>query len=372
VSVALGDGAAAGNYSILVDSLGAYSTALSNAGATAVSDPTSQGISSSTPLTLNVNGTTTTITPASGSLDDLASAINAQAAGQVQATIVNVGSTASPDYRLSLTASNLGTLSLDLTDSTGASVIGNSNTGTLATYQVAGQSNILSSDNRTVTIAPGLTAQLLSQNTSGNATTITVSNDSTAIGAAFSTFANAYNQAATDLARYHGKSGGALEGDSIVSTLTNVLQQLSSYSNGTADTALANFGITVGTTGQLSVDTAALATAANANFSNLTKALGGIGTGGFLDTANNILNSVEDPTQGSLKVEETNVASEITAQNTTITNEQARITQIQANITAEMVTADAAIASLESQVSYVNGLFYSITGNNNNPNAAAS
>ena len=81
---------------------------------------------------------------------------------------------------------------------------------------------------------------------------------------------------------------------------------------------------------------------------------------------------MEDPTQGSLKVEETNVASEITAQNTTITNEQARITQIQANITAEMVTADAAIASLESQVSYVNGLFYSITGNNNNPNAAAS
>jgi hypothetical protein len=80
---------------------------------------------------------------------------------------------------------------------------------------------------------------------------------------------------------------------------------------------------------------------------------------------------VEDPTAGSLKIEENTAASEIAAQNTVITNEQAQIAQIQTNITAQMVTADAAIASLESQVSYVNGLFYSITGNNNNPNATS-
>jgi hypothetical protein len=286
--------------------------------------------------------------------------------------VVNVGSTASPDYRLSLTASNLGALTLDLTDSAGTSVIDESNTGSLATYQVAGQSDILSSDSRTVTVAPGLTAQLLSQNTTGNPTTITVSNDATAIGAAFSSFATAYNQASTDLAQYHGKGGGALEGDSIVDTLTNVLQQLSDYSNGNASTALANFGITVDDTGKLSVDTSALATAATANWTTFTSTLGAVGSGGFLDNANNLLNSVEDPTQGSLKVEETTVSGEVTAQNTVITNEQAKITQIQANITAEMVQADAAISALESQVSYVNGLFYSITGNNNNPNAAAS
>lgn len=371
VSANLGSGAAAGTYSILAGDIGSYSTALSNPGATAVTDPTSQGISSSTTLTLNVNGTPTTITPASSSLEDLASAINSQAAGQVQATVVNVGSTGSPDYRLSLTAANLGALSLDLTDSSGTSVIAESNPGSPASYEVGGLSTPLTSDSRTITLAPGLTVNLLSQNTSGQFTTITVGNDPSALASAFSTFAQNYNQAVTDLAQYHGQNGGALEGDSIVSTLTNVLQQLSNYSSGSPDTALANFGITVGDTGQLSVDTSAFTTAADANFSGLAAALGGTSTGGFLYAATNGMTSIEDPAVGSLKTEEAAVTSEITAQNTTIVNEQARITQLQTNITAQMVKADAAISALESQLSYVNGLFYSITGNNNNPSSSA-
>jgi len=223
-----------------------------------------------------------------------------------------------------------------------------------------------------VTLAPGLTVNLLSENTSGNPTTVTVSNDPSALASAFSDFAQNYNQAVSDLAQYHGKDGGALEGDSIIGTLTNTLQQLSTYSNGTAASSLANFGITVDDTGVLSIDSATFSSAATTNFANLVSTLGGTSTNGFLFTASNLLNGVEDTTTGSLKLEENTAASEITAQNTTIANEQAKIAQIQTNITAQMVTADAAIASLESQVSYVNGLFYSITGNNNNPNAAAS
>jgi flagellar hook-associated protein 2 len=371
VQANVGSGAAVGTYSIEVDSLGAYSTALSNPGPTAVSDPTSQGISTATPLTLFINGTPTTITPDSSSLDDLATAVNSQAGGQVQATVVNLGSNGSPDYRLSLTATSLGPQTIDLQDSTATSVIAQSNAGSLATYLVGGVTSDLTSDSRTVTIAQGLTVNLLSQSTPGKATTITVSNDPAALASGFSSFAQNYNQAVADLAQYHGVSGGALEGDSIIGTLSNVLQQLSVYSNGTPDTALANFGITVNATGQLSVDTSAFTAAANSDFSGLVATLGGTSTGGFLQAATNAFNSVEDPINGSLKIEENTVAGEITAQNTEITNEQARITLLQNNITAEMVKADAAISALESQLSYVNGLFFSITGNNNNPNASA-
>lgn len=370
VSASVDSGASAGTYSIEVDDLGAYSTALSNAGATTVTDPTTLGISPSATLTLNVNGTLTTITPASSSLDDLAHAINSQASGQVQATIVNVGSTGSPDYRLSLTAAKLGALSIDLTDSSGASVIAESNPGSLASYLVGGLNADLTSDSRTVTLAPGLIVNLLGQSTPGQATTITVADDPAALASAFSSLAQAYNQAVTGLGQYHGQNGGALEGDSIIDTLTNVLQQLAGYSNGSPDTSLANFGITVGETGQLSVDTAAFTAAANANFSVLASTLGGTATGGFLQAATNALNSIEDPTVGTLKTEQSSVSSELAAQNTTIASEQARITQLQTNITAQMVQADAAISALESQLSYVNGLFYSITGNNNNPNAS--
>jgi len=128
----------------------------------------------------------------------------------------------------------------------------------------------------------------------------------------------------------------------------------------------------VNDTGQLSVDGTTFASAADANFSTLVATLGGTSTGGFLQAATNALNSVEDPTQGALKIEENTVTNEITAQNTTITNEQAKITQLQTNITAQMVQADAAISALESQLSYVNGLFFSITGNNNNPTASTT
>ncbi len=371
VSANIASGATPGSYSIHVDGLGAYSTALSNPGSTPVTDPTSQGISSDTSLTLNVGGTLTSITPASTSLDDLATAINTQSDGQVQATIVNVGSNSSPDYRLSLTSASLGPSSIDLTDSSGISLIAESNFGSLATYEVAGQTDTLTSTSRSITLAPGLTVNLLGESSSATPATITVSNDPTSLESAFSSFAQEYNQAVSDLAQYHGKNGGSLEGDSIIGTLTNTLQQLSTYSNGSPASSLANFGITVDDTGILSVNTSTFTAAANANFSGLVSALGGTSTNGFLFAATNLLNGVEDPLAGSLKIEENTAASEIAAQNTVITNEQAKISQIQTNITAQMVTADAAIASLESKVSYVNGLFYSITGNNNNPNATS-
>src|SRR6185312_6792824 len=168
----------------------------------------------------------------------------------------------------------------------------------------------------------------------------------------------------------HGQSGGALEGDSLIRTLNGVLQQLGGYSNGTPETSLANFGISVNTNGQLSVDTAAFTAAANANFAGLAATLGGTSTGGFLLAATNALNSVNDLTTGSIQVEEDTVRDQITSQNAKIADEQTRIALLQSNLTAQIVKADAAISALESQLSYVNGLFYSITGNNNNPNGS--
>lgn len=356
----LGAGATAGTYSIHVDTLGAYSSALSN--------PISTTDSS---LTLTVNGNAVTITPPTGSLSDLASAINTQSGGLVQAAVVNVGPNGAPDYRLSLTAAKLGAESIDLSDSSG-SLIAESHAGSPATYEVQGSATVLSSDSRTVTLAPGLTVDLLGASPSGDFTAITVRNDASSLASAFSVFAQAYNQAAGDLAQYHGKGGGALEGDSLVRTLNGILHQLSGYSGGTPETALANFGISVDTNGALSVDAAALTAAANANFAGLSSTLGGTSTGGFLLAATNALNSVNDLTTGSIQVEENTVAGQITSQNGKITDEQAKIALLQSNLTAQIVKADAAISALESQLSYVNGLFYSITGNNNNPQASSS
>ena len=144
-----------------------------------------------------------------------------------------------------------------------------------------------------------------------------------------------------------------------------MLNQLATYSNGSPANALANFGITLDNTGQLSVDTTAFTTAANADFPALLSSLGGTSTGGFLQTATNLLNGIEDPASGALKTEETSIANQVTTEQTTIGNEQDRVNRLQTNLTAQISQADSTIAELESQVSFVTGLFAQYTGANN-------
>ena len=368
VSATVGNTAIAGSYSIEVDDLGSWSTALSVPGSTPVTDPSKGGITNAPSLNLSIGtgpGTIPTlITPASSSLQDLASAINSQPGGQVQATVVNVGSTASPDYRLALTAYKLSPDVIDLVDSNGADLISTSTAGNPATYRIDG-TPLISSDSRTVKLAPGVALNLLGQSTSGQPTIVAVQPNPAALASAFSSFASAYNSAVNALRQQHGQAAGVLQGDSLLAALQNTLSRLATYTNGTAAGSLANFGIKVDQTGRLSVDTSAFTLAANQSFSTLLSTVGTSATGGFLKTAADLLNRIENATTGSLPSEESTVSSQIAAQNAKIAEAQATVTQLQTNLTAQISRADAAIAALESRVSYVTGLFATYTGANN-------
>ena len=353
--------AAPGVYPVEVTSLGAFSSALSVAGSVPVTDVTSQGLTAAPTLTLDIGSSSVTITPASSSLQGLVSAINAAAGSQVQATVINVGSTAAPDYRLSLRAAQLGSGAITLTDSLGVNLIFNSSSGSLATYKVDGI-NTISSDTRTVTLSPGLTVTLLSESVSGHASTVTISHDSTELASAFSSFAQAYNSATDAISAQRGANSGALQGDSILQSLSSVLSQLGNYSGGSAASALANFGVTLGKNGHLSVDSTVFTSAAAADFSQLLATIGTTSSGGFLKTATDLIGGIESETTGVLRARELSSADRITAQKTKITEQTATITQLQANLTAQIAKADAAIALLESQVTYVKGLFASFNG----------
>jgi flagellar hook-associated protein 2 len=360
----VGAGATAGAYTISVSDPGVYSTALSVAGTTPVADPTTQGISAGTTYNLYIGTTRIGINAQSSSLQDLANAINSQSNGQVQATLVNFGSTASPNYRLSLQTSSLTIDLLDLKNSSGTDLISSGTPGAPASYSI-GNSDPITSPSRSITLSPGLTVNLSAHSASGASTTITVSNNAATLASAFSSFAGSYNAAVDVLSQYHGQNGGSLEGDSLIQTLTYTLNQLGNYSNGTPAAALANYGITLDKTGRLSVDTGTLQTAANANFTQLLNTLGSTTTGGFLKTAQNLLKGIEDPVTGAIKTEEKTFASAvITAQNT-VANEQATVNQIQTNLTKQIALADSTIAELENQVSYVTGLFAQYTGATN-------
>lgn len=367
VGASVSAGAEEGTYTIDVSNPGSSSTSISDSSLPAVADPNSTSISTSSSFTLTVNGATTTINPASNTLSSLAQAINAAAAG-VQASIINTGGS-SPQYQLVLRSTNLSPDTIQLNDGS-RDLMNTLTTGGPATYDVNGMGDSIESNSRTVTLAPGLTINLLQATPSGQPVTVTVSRDATAASTALSNFVAAYNAVQTELKTQVGLNGGPLQGQSIVYQLYNSLSQIAVYSGSSgAVRTLADMGVTLGDDGQLTFDSSQFS---SDSVDALQNFLGSASTGGFLQAASNALTGVEDTATGSLKMALQDLKNQTTNQNNEITAEIQKITDLQNNVTQQMAAADALIASLESQKNYMTGLFQAmmnITNNNNNNQA---
>lgn len=372
VQATLGSGALAGSYAITVDNLGSYSNAFSLDGlAATVTDPSSQSISTSGSYTLTV-GTAgpITIQPSGSNLNALVQAINNANAG-VHATVVNVGGSAAPDYRLSLQSDQLGDVSMQLNDGNQDLLGSAGDPGQQAQYTINGKA--VQSGSRSVTLAPGLTVDL-NGTTAGVPATITVAPDNTAAGNALSAFATAYNAAADEINHNRGQGGGALAGQSIVSTLSNSLHSLTSYTSGSgAISSLISLGLTFdGTTGHLSFDAGAFDAATSGQLDALTQFLGTPDSGGFLQMATNTLSGIEDATSGSLTLAISSTLSEIGNVNQQISDKQDRVNLLQENLTKQMAAADALIAGLQQQATYFNNMFTAMQIATNSNSSMAS
>ncbi|MGA2714391.1 MAG: flagellar filament capping protein FliD [Bryobacteraceae bacterium] len=364
VSATVSSGALNGTYTIQVDSVGSSTTALSAAGLTTVTDPTTGNISSSSNFTLTVNGVATSIVPSGSSLESLAAAINAASDG-VQATIVNVGSNTSPDYRLAVTSSNLGADTIQLNDGTN-NLLNTLSAGTDAAYKVNpvnGTGTEIQSTSSQITLSPGLTVNLLQPTTSP--ATITVSADNSALSSALSNFASAYNAAVSALNQQRGQAGGALTGQSLVYALTDVLNSISTYTGGSGSVgSLADLGLTLDSSGNGNLDFSASAFAA-ANPTAIQQFLGNVSSSGFLQSANNALTAMTDPSTGVLQADGTALQTQIASENSQIAAQQTVITDLETNLQAQLSQADAAIATLQAQTSYYTQLFNVEYGNSN-------
>jgi flagellar hook-associated protein 2 len=351
-----------GSYAIQVLDPGSPSTALSNAGSTPVTDPTSQNISSSTSFTLTVGTNTYTITPASQNLNALASAINSSGAA-VQATVVNLGSPSSPDYRLALQSTDLGNINLQLGDGTTTNYLASTSTGSSASYTINGQPPTgISSSSDTVTIAPGLNVTL--QQT-GSAT-VTVSANTSSLSNALSTFVNDYNSVFGELQKQFGQNPGPLAGDSTVLMMENSLQQLVNYSGGSGSiTSLTQLGVEFTDQGTLTFDPSALSGLSSQQISDAYSFLGAPSTGGYLQAASNTLGGLLDPTTGVIPNELQNLTTQNQQEAQAISADQDRVNAMTTSLEAQMATADALITTLQNQTQFVDGLFQIQTLNSN-------
>jgi flagellar hook-associated protein 2 len=352
VSATAGNGAVEGNYTIEVDDIGAYATSMSAAPWVNQPNPAGQRHT----YQLYVGAQEYDITPDDNSAGSVAAAINAVAGSQVRAAVVNVGSSTTPDYRISLQSTVLGDIPLDIKDN-GASLQTQQSQGRLAQYIVNGSGITISSDSRSVNISDGLSVSLLSSSP-GNPVNITVTRSTSGLSGALSSFADAYNAVVDALDAQRGQSKGSLNGQSIIRDLQQSLSAIATYSSsGSSAGGLAALGLDLGDDGKFTFNAFTLLSADIANSSGITDLLGSAAGGGFLQSAANAMTALEDPTTGLVKTAEASINSQITSTNGEIATKQDQVNQLQERLTEQMAAADAAIAAMEQQYSYISSMF---------------
>ncbi len=351
-SASISSGVMAGNYTLNVTSIGSQTNTISQNAQSVVTDPSLSNISTSSSYTLSVDGNSYGISDSAGTLNGLAEAISSSSAN-VQASIVNVGSSGSPDYRLSVQSLSYAPDTIQLNDGS-SNLLNTLSAGSNVTYQVNGQpSTPISSSSRSVIVSPGLSVQLLQTGTAQ----VTVAQSASNMASALSSFASAYNSIVAELNKNRGQNGGALTGSSIVYELQNQLQNLANYSgNGSSIGSLSDLGLTFDQSGNLQFDSTKFNQTATTSANDLVNFIG-TSTSGFLKAANDMLTAITDPTSGILTGASNDFSSEISGIGTKITDDQAKVSQLQQSLSTQMAKVDSTISSLQSQLTEITDLF---------------
>jgi flagellar hook-associated protein 2 len=311
--------------------------------------------------TVVVGSNTYNFTPADNTAAAVASTINSQYGPLVQATVVDVSSTGTPDYRISLRSTTSGTsVNLDLRKTTAVSYQNMQTTGAfaqtpgvLAQYAVDGGGTV-QSNTRTITVSNGVTLTLQAT----GQTDVTVTRSTSALNTALSAFSDAYNATVDELNKQRGSSAGPLEGQSIVSILSRSLSNIATYGSSSGQiSSLETLGLSLGTDGHFTYTPLTLMGTDLSNSAGVAAFFGSATGGGFLQSATNTLNNLEDSTVGLLKNAETDVTTQITNIGSQITARQNQVDQLQMQLTRQMAASDALIASMEQKYSFLSSMF---------------
>ena len=356
VSPSAGTGAQEGTFVISVSKLGSFENAMTAAGVTA---PASAGISSNSTFEFEANGKKYTLTGI-GNLNQLAEAINKTAGADVQASVVNVGSgSGAADYRLSVLSRSMRDETLYLRDggSGGANLLTSVVTdGAPAEYMVNKSGVTAKSESRTVTLAPGVSVELLKESTvTDPETTVTVKRNPSAISNALITFANGYNGLLDEIDKHRGQGTGALAGDSLLTSVSDTMRQIAGWA---ADgrTSAAAFGLELDRNGRMSVNGTVFSSATK-DLTPLLSFLGSRTGGGFLKHASTLLEALGNDSTGLLKSSVDRAKASVERQNDRLEAEQVRIDALTSYLQEQFSAADAAIAALEQQAGYITRMF---------------
>jgi len=187
-----------------------------------------------------------------------------------------------------------------------------------------------------------------------------VTRSTSALSSALDAFATAYNAAVDEVDKQHGTAGGALAGQSLVSSLSRTLSQISSFTASSSGiNGLADLGLDLDKTGHLTFNSFKLLASDLTNSAGVTAFLGGTSGGGFLKMAGDSLNAVEQVGSGLLPAAEAAVRGQVSNIDSQIATQQDVVDRMTAQLTDRMAAADSLIATMEQQYSYLSSLFSS-------------
>jgi flagellar hook-associated protein 2 len=354
--------AQSGVYNLAVSSLAKAKSLQSSTSYTSTTDTIGTGT-----LAITVGSTITSVTidATNNTLTGLKSAINDSGAG-VTASIVNVGSSATPQYTLVIQGKKTG-IANDVT--VASSLAGGSDPfsggGTVVQAAADAQFSVndlaLSRSSNTVSDAiPGVTLSLTKDG--GASSTVTVASDTAAIKSNIKKFVDAYNavaKIASDQFALNPTTGrqGALAGESVLRGVVSRLRSALTVS-GTSDSGprtLSDLGISFQRDGSLSIDDAKLSNALDSNLTAVSKL--------FLSAQEGIGKRIPKAVDsfiatgvGSLSTRVDGIGKAIADIDTKIASEEKRIATYQKNLTDQFSSLEKLVSGLQTQSQYLTGL----------------
>jgi len=328
-------------------------------------DATTTPVSSTGTMQLTVGSTNYTITLASGqnNLTGLENAINATNSG-VTAQIL----TASNGDYLSVSANNPGATTLSLTDDPGGAntaILTDQNQGTNTVFQLNGI-NVSVPETNINNLVPGMVFTINGTTAANQTATVSLSPDSSQLTSALQNLVSDYNSLAGQVNGQIGTNSGALSGNSIIWQVREAMLDLVNYQNPASGSVhnLANLGISVDQTGQMSLDTTQIQGFTNSQLSDAFSFLGSATTG--LGALQNEFTQISDPVTGTIEAQENEWTTDSNGLTTKINDMTSQINTMQTLLSSQLEAADANVAELQSQqsllTSSIQALDYSTYG----------
>jgi flagellar hook-associated protein 2 len=320
--------------------------------------------------TLKIQGQTFNVNSANNNntLSTLSAAINAADIG-VRTNVI----TDSSGSRLSIVSGTSGaagqlTIVASLTDASSNPVTFPSTSGQVgqdAILTVDGVS-VTSPSNTVTTAIPGISFQLLA--VSSTPVQVQITDDTTAIGTAISSFVSAYNKVIGDINTQSGNDSSGnpepLLGSPVLAQLQGTLA--GSLFTGTASGSIKNItqlGISMNNDGTLTLNADTLNSALNSNLADVTGFLQN--SGSFGQTMSTTLNNLgTQAPNGSIYLAQQQNAAQEKALNTDVSNEDTLLAAQSTQLTNELNAANQILQSIPSQLSQVNEIYSSFTGYN--------